>query len=69
MDIKFLKDNGTFLFGWMALLSIIMTFEILDSKDEGIGLHTSISVISVQENALEDEVKPRFFPLMFFYSK
>ena len=69
MNIKFLKDNGTFLLGWMTLLSIILTFELLDPKNEEISIDTSLSMVSVQENPVDEEVKSRFFPLMFFYSK
>jgi len=66
---KFLKINGTFLLGWITLLSIILVFQILVPRNNEINIVTSHNVVTVQKKEFNEEVKPHFFPLMFFYSK
>lgn len=69
MVIKFLRENANFLCGWTMLLSMILVFQVIDLKDESSKTNDLIDVTSADLNPVNEEVKSRFFPLMFFYSK
>ena len=69
MTIKFLKNNGKFLFGWMTLFSIILVSQLMGAGEGYSNKEAAVTVVVEQENPVDEEAKSRFFPLMFFYSK